>query len=293
MAVSVIPRRITIAGAHRSLTIRRRPLVMGILNVTPDSFSDGGTHAGLQQAVARGVRMAAEGADLIDVGGESTRPGAAPVALAEELRRTVPVIRALAREVRIPISIDTMKADVAQRAIDAGASLINDVSALRADPAMARTAASTRAAVILMHMQGSPRTMQIRPRYRDVVAEVGAFLRAQARQAQDAGIRKDRILIDPGIGFGKTVAHNLELMRRLSELVRLGWPLVVGPSRKSFIGKTLNAAVEERLVGTLACVASVWHSGAHIVRVHDVKDTVQMIRMLNAIGTAHAPRRQH
>ncbi len=273
----------TIPGAHRSLIYRGRPLIMGILNVTPDSFSDGGAYVKTADAVRRGVQMAAEGADLVDIGGESTRPGAQAVPIAEELRRTIPVIRQLAREVRVPLAIDTMKAEVALRAVDAGASIVNDVSALGADPAMAAVVARARAAVVLMHMQGRPRTMQRRPAYRDAAADVQRFLRDAARRAEAAGISRTRILIDPGLGFGKTLRHNLTLMQHLTDLVRLGYPVVVGPSRKSFIGATLGADVKDRLAGTLACVASAWWQGVHLVRVHDVRDTRQLLLMLEAV----------
>ena len=261
---------------------------MGILNVTPDSFSDGGAYLTPEAAIRRGLQLAEEGADLIDVGGESTRPGAAPVALAEELRRTLPVIRRLAKRVQIPLSIDTSKAEVALRAVDAGASIVNDVTALRGDPGMAAVIARSRAAVVLMHMRGAPRTMQRRPRYQDVVSEVASFLRGAARQAQAAGVPASRILLDPGLGFGKTAAHNVSLMGSLDRLVGLGFPVVLGPSRKSFIGKTLGAALEERLAGTLACVALAWHAGLLVVRVHDVKETVRFFRMAAAIGGPHA-----
>jgi dihydropteroate synthase len=266
---------------------------MGILNVTPDSFSDGGLYLDAGAAVARAEQMVAEGADLIDVGGESTRPGSAGVSLEEELRRTIPVIRRLAKAVRAPISIDTSKAEVTLRALDAGASIVNDVTALRGDPAMASIVARHKASVILMHMQGSPRTMQRRPRYHDVVRDVAAFLVRQAAQAEASGIARSRILLDPGLGFGKTVAHNLALMRGLAHFVSLGFPVVIGPSRKSFIGKTLNVDLGDRLVGTLACVASAFWQGVDMVRVHDVKASVQLLHMLEAIRGAHASRREH
>ena len=256
---------------------------MGVLNVTPDSFSDGGAFQDPDAAVQRGIRMASDGADLIDVGGESTRPGSQPVPLEEELRRVLPVIRHLAKAVRIPLSIDTSKADVAAQALEAGASIINDVTALRGDPAMAGVVARSRAAVILMHMRGTPQTMQRRPRYRDVVSDVSAFLLEAARQAQEAGVDRSRILMDPGLGFGKTVAHNLALLRGLPRLVSLGFPVVVGPSRKSFIGALLDADVSNRLGGTLACVAYAQRHGAQIVRVHDVQPAAQLVRILEAL----------
>jgi dihydropteroate synthase len=227
--------------------------------------------------------MAQEGAEVIDVGGESTRPGAPDVPLEEELRRVLPVIRRLRDAVRVPLSIDTSKAEVAHQAIEAGACLVNDVTALRGDAQMAAVVARSRAAVILMHMRGTPCTMQQRPRYHDVAREVEAFLTDAAERARGAGIERSRILVDPGLGFGKTVDHNLALLKGLPRLVSLGFPVVVGPSRKSFIGKTLGAEVGERLAGTLACVAYAQRGGAQVVRVHDVRPTVQLLRMLDAI----------
>lgn len=282
---------------------------MGVLNVTPDSFSDGGLFFNRDEAVRHGERMVEEGADMLDVGGESTRPGSTPVPIKEEVRRVIPVIRALARRLHVPISVDTSKAEVARQAIEAGACVVNDVTALRGDPQMARVVAEARVAVILMHMRGSPQTMQRAPRYHDVVAEVRAFLAQAIRDAEAAGIRADRIWIDPGLGFGKTVTHNLLLLRHLDVLAALGKPLLIGPSRKSFIGRVVAPParrdtsspawavparppdiVEERLSGTLACVAYAMRYGVQMVRVHDVRPTVQFIRMWDAID--HATRRQ-
>jgi len=275
--------RVVIRCAGERLTFHGRPLVMGVLNVTPDSFSDGGSFLEPDAAVRRGVQMAREGADLIDVGGESTRPGAPEVPLEEELRRVLPVLRRLRDAVRVPLSIDTSKAEVAHQAVQAGASVVNDVTALRGDASMAAVVAQSRAAVILMHMRGSPRTMQQSPRYHDVVGEVEAFLLAAAERAEGAGIERSRILVDPGLGFGKTVGHNLALLRALPRLVARGFPVVVGPSRKSFIGTTLGAEVGERLAGTVACVAFARRCGAQVVRVHDVQPTVHLLKMLEAI----------
>ncbi len=266
------------------MTWRGRPLVMGILNVTPDSFSDGGRFASPRRAVARGLAMAQEGAEVLDVGGESTRPGASAVPVEMELQRTIPVIERLARRTRVPISIDTSKARVAAEALAAGAAIVNDVTALRGDPDMAGVVAEARAALILMHMRGTPRTMQRAPRYRDVVGEVAAFLRGAAAQAIGHGVLSDRMLLDPGLGFGKTPAHNLALLRRLDVLLELGYPVVVGASRKSFIGRTLGAEVTDRLSGGLGCAAWAWAAGAHLVRVHDVRDTAHLLRMLDAIS---------
>lgn len=279
------PRQIP-CGPHR-LVIRRRPLVMAVLNTTPDSFSDGGRFFHPRDAVRRARKMAAEGADLFDVGGESTRPGARRVPLAEELRRVLPIIEQMATSVRIPISVDTSKAEVAARALAAGASLVNDVTALRGDPGMAAVVAERDAALIVMHMRGTPGTMQRAPRYRDVVGEVEVFLLDAAAKAERMGIERSRILIDPGLGFGKTVTHNLQLMNALPHFASLGFPVVVGPSRKSFIGRVLDADVSDRLNGTLACVAQAFYSGAHIVRVHDVKPAVDLLRMLEAIEQAN------
>lgn len=274
-------------GPHR-LTLGRRTLVMGILNVTPDSFSDGGQFLSPGEAIAQGERLAADGADLIDIGGESTRPGAARVGVADECARVLPVIRALARRLRVPLSIDTSKAAVAEAALDAGCVLVNDVMALRGDQRMASVVARARAPVILMHMRGTPRTMQRRTRYRAVEADVLAELRRAIRQALEAGIAEERVLVDPGLGFAKTAAQSLRLLRRLDALRTLRRPIVVGPSRKSFIGAVLDAPVEERLMGTAASVALALAGGAHIVRVHDVRAMAQVARMSDAILNAPA-----
>lgn len=266
---------------------------MGILNVTPDSFSDGGGYLSVEQALAHAEQMAADGADLIDVGGESTRPGAPSVAVEEECRRVLPVIERLARRLPIPISIDTSKALVAQRALEAGASLINDVTALRGEGDMAAVAARARVPIILMHMRGTPRTMQQAPRYRNVVDDVARWLREAARGAQAAGITRERIWLDPGLGFGKTVRHNLTLLRRLDVLQGVGCPIVIGPSRKSFIGHTLNLPADDRLEGTLACVGYAMAHGVAVVRVHDVKPAVRFITMWQAIQHVDTTRRQH
>lgn len=280
---------LVIPGAVRSLTYAGRALVMGVLNVTPDSFSDAGSFQDPEAAVAQAMRMAAEGADVIDIGGESTQPGSMPVSVEEELQRVVPVVRRLAKALSIPLSVDTSKAEVAAQAIDAGASFINDVTALRGDAGMAAVAARTGAGVVLMHMQGAPRTMQLQPAYRDVVGEVAAFLMERVCDAEAAGIAHERLLIDPGLGFGKTLEHNLALMRRLDRFTSLGLPVVIGPSRKSFIGLTLDASVDQRLAGTLACVAWAQRAGVQIVRVHDAKPAIDVIRMLAAIDAAGGP----
>ncbi len=260
-----------------------RVLIMGVLNVTPDSFSDGGRFLDPAAALAQAETMVAEGADLIDVGAESTRPGSGPVDEPEELRRLMPVIEALAPRLAVPLSVDTTKAGVAQRALDAGASLVNDISALRFDPRMAPVVAKTGAGVVLMHMQGTPQTMQRAPQYGDVVTEVRAFLAARMTAALEAGIRPDQILLDPGFGFGKTVAHNLTLLARLDEVVTLGRPVVAGVSRKTFIGQTLAREVGDRLMGTAAAVALAVERGARLVRVHDVGAIRDVVRITEAV----------
>ncbi|MGZ4241217.1 MAG: dihydropteroate synthase [Actinomycetota bacterium] len=273
----------------RVLLLSERAHVMGILNVTPDSFSDGGRYFDVEAALKQGIALADDGADLIDVGGESTRPGADPVETAEEIRRVVPVIEALADAVSVPISIDTMKAEVARAALDAGAAVVNDVSAGRFDPSLLRLAADRGVPVVLMHMLGEPRTMQQNPTYRDVVAEVAAFLHARASDARAAGIAPDRIVIDPGFGFGKTPAHNLVLLKELRRFTELGHAVLVGTSRKSFIGATLDLPIEQRLEGTAATVALAIANGAAIVRVHDVEPMRRVASMVEAVLQAGGP----
>jgi dihydropteroate synthase len=248
--------------------------VMGIVNVTPDSFSDGGLYLDPRTAIDHGLELETEGATMLDVGGESTRPGAEPVSADDELRRVVPVVEGLvAAGARSQISIDTSKASVAQAALDAGATLVNDVSALRGDGAMAAVVASSGADCCLMHMLGEPRTMQDDPRYGDVVSEVKAFLEGRMAFAVAAGIAEERILLDPGIGFGKTREHNLQLMRRLGELAALGRPLVVGFSRKSFLGRITGRGVDDRVAATVAANVLAYERGASIFRVHDAGPT--------------------
>ena len=256
--------------------------VMGIVNVTPDSFSDGGEFLDPERAIAHGRELAEEGADLLDIGGESTRPGAAAVSGEEELSRTEPVVEALA-SAGFPISIDTSKAAVAGAALEAGATMVNDVTALRADPDLAGLCAERRCDVVLMHMLGDPRTMQEDPTYDDVVDDVKAFLAERIEFATAAGIDEDRIWIDPGIGFGKTVEHNLELHRRLGELSELGCPIAFGSSRKSFIGKLTGAKVDDRLGGTIASNVIAYANGARMLRVHDVAPVRQALTVAQAI----------
>ena len=267
----------------RVLECGPRTLVMGVLNVTPDSFSDGGLFLDHDTAFKHALRMAEEGADIIDIGGESTRPGSDEVPVDQEIDRTAPVVKRLAAELDIPISIDTRKAEVARAALAAGAVIVNDVAGGR-DPGMFGVVRDFGAGLVLMHMLGEPKTMQEDPRYEDVVREVREYLGARLDAAVAAGIERDRLCIDPGLGFGKTYEHNLELMRDIDSLLDLGAPLLVGPSRKSFVGKALgDAPMEERLEGTLAAVAWMAGRGAHVVRVHDVKETVRVLRVVDAI----------
>lgn len=266
----------------RSLKLGERTLVMGILNVTPDSFSDGGHFVEPTAAVDHALEMAAQGADIIDIGGESTRPGADPVSTAEEIRRTVPIIAKIREQSDIPLSIDTMKADVAMEAVAAGAVIINDVSAFEADARMAEVAADTEAGVVLMHMKGTPRTMQAHPEYGNVTEEVRDYMKSRADVAIQHGVARNRIVIDPGIGFGKSTEHNLKLLRGLPVLTGCGYPLLVGASRKSFIGQlTGRTAPADRRAGSLGAAAWAVANGAHILRVHDVLDTCDVCRMLD------------
>ena len=261
----------------------RRTYIMGILNVTPDSFSDGGLFDDPASAVERARAMMAEGADIIDIGGESTRPGAAGVPAEEEIRRVVPVVKKLAGDRGMVISIDTRKAKVARAALEAGADMINDVSGLRYDKQMAGVVADYKVPICLMHMKGNPKTMQQKPVYHDLMGEVIGQLAAGIAIANNAGILLEKIIVDPGLGFGKTAAHNLEILRQLSELKALGRPVLVGPSRKSTIGQVLGLPAADRLEGTAAAVAVAVSRGADLVRVHDVKEMVRVVRMTDAI----------
>ncbi len=264
------------------------PKVMGIVNVTPDSFSDGGLAGTLEGAVAHAMHLVAEGADLLDLGGESSRPGAEPVPLDEELRRVIPVVEALRPLITVPISVDTTKAEVARQALRAGASIINDIRGLDGDPDLSRLVAEAGAGVVLMHMAGTPRTMQVDPRYDDVVREVRDDLARRIQRAEASGIPRDRIAIDPGIGFGKSLAHNLELLRNLDRFANLGCTLLVGTSRKGFLGTLTGRPVGDRatasVVSSLAAVAR----GANVVRVHDVGPMVDAIKVWTAL---HGPKR--
>jgi dihydropteroate synthase len=256
---------------------------MGVLNVTPDSFADGGRFFDRERAVEHGLAMARDGADIIDVGGESTRPFSEPVPADREMERVLPVIRSLAGKIDVPISIDTTKAEVARAALEAGAEILNDVSALRFDPEMASVAAESGAPLVVMHMKGTPGDMQKDPRYEDLVGEILDFLEACLQGAVRAGVRREQILVDPGIGFGKTFDHNLQLIRDLGRFSVLGRPLVLGCSRKAFIGHLLGREADERDPGTMAAVAAGVMNGARVVRVHNVAMAVDTVRMVDAV----------
>jgi dihydropteroate synthase len=261
---------------------------MGVLNITPDSFSDGGVHFDADAAIRSAMEMAEAGADILDVGGESTRPGAAPLPVDEELRRVMPVIDAIASRVSLPVSIDTYKADVAERAMDRGATIINDISAFAYDPRLAEVAARRGAGVVLMHNRGRSANMYEFAVYDDVVADVGRELLERAEAAMAAGVRRDRIVLDPGVGFAKRAEHSLEVLSRLSEFHRLGFPILSGPSRKSFLQKALGERTPtDRLWGTAAAITASVLAGAHIVRVHDVRQMADVVRAADAIVAAH------
>jgi dihydropteroate synthase len=259
---------------------------MGVLNVTPDSFSDGGLFFDREKAIARGQKMAEEGADFIDIGGESTRPGSKPLGLDEELRRVIPVIESLAKEMDIPISIDTYKSTVAKKAIEAGAQMVNDISGLNLDPSLSQVAAKEDVPLVLMHMRGNPETMQKDIRYESLFSEIIQYLKDSIHRAESAGLDTEQILIDPGIGFGKTVEDNLLILKNLQEFKILGKPLLLGTSRKSFIGKILNADVTERLEGTLSTIVVGVLNGAHIIRCHDVIQAKRAIAIADAVRQA-------
>jgi len=267
------------------LNLDKRTHIMGVLNVTPDSFSDGGHYFNPDKAVEHGLEMARDGADIIDVGGESTRPYAKEVSVTEEMDRVIPVIESLNKELSIPVSIDTYKSKVTLEALKAGASLINDISALRFDPDMASIAAETGVPVILMHMKGTPGNMQDNPTYDDLISEILHFLKDAIARAVTAGIRKDLIIVDPGIGFGKTFDDNLKVIRELSRFGSLQSPVLLGSSNKAFIGRILNKEAHERDTGTMATVAAAIMNGAHIVRVHNVKKAAETAKIVDAIKT--------
>ena len=284
---------------RRTLALGARTLVMGVLNVTPDSFSDGGNFLSAETAVERALEMERNGADILDIGGESTRPSAAPVSARNELSRILPVLEALRGKLRIPISVDTRKSEVAEAALAVGAEMVNDVSGLRNDPRLAEVARSSRAPLILMHMRGTPRTMQQGPFARSVMRDVMDGLREAIARARLAGLKKSQILLDPGIGFGKSYLQNFEILARLPEFASLGCPIVIGTSRKAFLGKALARPGEapllpdERLLGTAATVTASILGGAHIVRVHDVAEIVRIARVADAIVASNNKKREH
>jgi len=277
-----------------TLDFASNPIIMGILNTTPDSFSDGGRYLDMDQAIAHGLELVRSGAGILDIGGESSRPFSEEVSEDEEMERVIPVIKRLAKEIDIPISIDTVKARVAMEAIKAGASMINDISAMENDPAMAEVVSKTGVPIILMHMKGTPRTMQVNPQYDDLIKEIMDYLEARIKVALAASIKKDRIILDPGIGFGKNVNHNLMLIKHLKTIKKLGYPVLMGPSRKSFIqkilsdsrGKTIHANDLEAEQGTMAAATACLMNGAEILRVHDVKAFAPMARITAAIMQA-------
>lgn len=271
----------------KRLDLSSRTHIMGILNVTPDSFSDGGKFFKFEDAVARGMKMVEEGADIIDVGGESTRPESDPVSTQEELSRVIPVISSLVGGTDAPISVDTYKADVARQALDAGAQMINDISALRFDPQMRNLVRESGVPVVLMHIKGTPKNMQKDPSYQNVIAEISQYLKESIQMARDAGIEAGKIIIDPGIGFGKRLQDNLNILKNLKEFSILGCPILIGCSRKSFIGRILGLPPEERLEGSLAALAASVINGANVVRVHDVKESKRVVGILDAVLRAN------
>jgi len=284
MASPSSSRSFIVTARSQTLRLGSRPLMMGILNVTPDSFSDGGAYVTVEQALHHARQMQAEGADIIDIGAESSRPGAQPIDESEELRRLIPVLEAVHSEVPLPISIDTTKAAVAGRAIQAGAAIVNDISAFRGDPLMAALVAETGAAVVLMHMQGTPQTMQKAPRYQDVTDEVSSFLCERTQAAITQGIRRSQIILDPGFGFGKLQEHNLQLLADFTRLMDLGYPMLVGLSRKQFIGALVQQPVQNRGYGTAGAIAVAVLKGAHIIRVHDVRSMRDTVSVVSAIS---------
>lgn len=264
-----------------------RTHIMGILNVTPDSFSDGGKFYDINLAFEHGQKLAEDGADFIDIGGESTRPGSEPVSAIEEIHRVVPVIEALVKNVSVPISIDTYKSDVAEAALQAGAVIVNDISAMTLDPKMNSVVAKHRASVVLMHIKGAPKIMQENPTYEDVTKDVKKFLQERLLSAREMGI--EQIILDPGIGFGKKFEHNIQLFRELKSFASLGYPILVGPSRKSFLGAILNLPPSERLEGTAAAVTASILNGANIIRVHDVKEMKRVAMVSDALKSTNSP----
>ncbi|MDP3090740.1 MAG: dihydropteroate synthase [Nitrospira sp.] len=282
----------TVFAKGRLIPILDCPLLMGIVNVTPDSFSDGGRYVTVDQAVERAMALVAQGADILDLGAESTRPGAMPVGEQEELDRVLPVLLEVMKRTAVPISVDTMKSRVAREALNAGASIINDVTALRFDPDMAAVVAQSGAGVVMMHMQGLPMTMQESPRYDSVVSDVGRFFVERIAAAERAGIAKSQIVLDPGFGFGKLLIHNLELLNHLSSFDQLGCPVLAGVSRKAFLGKILDRPVQDREWGTAAAVALAVDRGASIIRVHDVASMKDVVMVAAAVRAASLTSKQ-
>lgn len=268
---------------HRRFDLSERTHIMGVLNVTPDSFSDGGKFLNLEKAVSHGVKMAEEGADIIDIGGESTRPGSQPVSLEEETKRVIPVVETLAKKIQIPISIDTYKSQIARQALDAGAEMINDISGLRFDSDMPELVAKYNLPVIIMHIKGTPQNMQENPYYENVIKEIIDYFEERINFADSAGIKEENIILDPGIGFGKRFEDNLAILKNLKEFKKLDRPILVGLSRKSFIGKILDLPVEERLEGSLGALAYSIIQGANIARVHDIKESVRVAKVVDTI----------
>lgn len=267
----------------KTFNLAEKPLIMAILNLTPDSFYNGGQYNQVEAALKRAEEMLEEGADIIDLGGESSRPGAAPVSAEEEIQRVLPVLEKIYQKFKALISIDTTKAEVARRALDQGAVLVNDISALRSDPQMAGLAAKSGSAVVLMHLQGMPADMQVNPHYEDVVVEISDFFKERIALARSAGIREEKIILDPGIGFGKKLEHNLEILRNLASFKMFGRPILVGVSRKSLIGQILDLPLEERLEGSLGLAALAGASAANLLRVHDVKETRRVLKIVQAL----------
>jgi dihydropteroate synthase len=288
-----------LSWSNHTLELGRQTCIMGVVNITPDSFSDGGKFFDTDVAIAQGEKLAADGADILDIGGESTRPFSDPVPVEEEIRRVVPVIEQLAQRVSIPISIDTTKAAVARRALDAGASIINDVAALRFDPGLANLAVEFDTPLILMHMLGEPKSMQVSPDYDNLIDDILNFLEDAVVRAENLGVSRSKIIVDPGIGFGKTVTHNLLLLKHVQAFASLDLPILIGPSRKAFIRKILKQPHEEDIradlpvveAGTQAAVAAAVLNGAHIIRVHDVANTVPTVKILDALRDAEVHRR--
>jgi len=275
--------RYVIEADGHHLDLLSRTHIMGILNITPDSFSDGGLYLDTEKAVEHALRLADDGADIIDVGGESTRPYSQRVPLEEELKRVIPVIEGIRRYSDIPISIDTYKAEVAKRAIDAGASIVNDITALRGDPLMAEVVRDRQVPLVLMHMKGDPSNMQDNPTYDNLMEEISLFLKERAQYAISRGISEEKVIVDPGIGFGKTFEHNLEIINRLGILQELGYPILIGTSRKRFLGEILDKEPMERDIGTMATVTAAILNGANIVRVHNVKMAKDVVKVADAL----------